>query len=76
MSSGCMARTQRAPSRAQIFRGNSSSAGKPIWNGRIDCGRKPIDEVAVSGAGGATVAGVRGLRPGVTMVPAWPRAWI
>ena len=37
---GCMARTQRAPRRAQIFRGNASRAGKPIWNGRIESGRK------------------------------------
>ena len=35
-----MARTHRAPSRAQIFRGNTSSAGRPIWNGRIESGRK------------------------------------
>ena len=35
-----MARTHRAPSLAQIFRGNASRAGKPIWNGRIESGRK------------------------------------
>ena len=40
MSEGCMARTHRAPRRAQIFRGNTSRAGKPIWNGRIESGRK------------------------------------
>ena len=41
MSDGCMARTHRAPRRAQIFRGNASRAGKPIWNGKIESGRKP-----------------------------------
>ena len=40
MSDGCIARTHRAPRRAQIFRGNTSRAGKPIWNGKIESGRK------------------------------------
>ena len=35
-----LARAARAPSRAQILRGNTSSAGRPIWNGRIESGRK------------------------------------
>ncbi len=74
MSDGCMARTHRAPRRAQIFRGNTSRAGKPIWNGKIESGRKPAAAMTLLDGGIGLATGVRGLRPGVTMVPAWPRA--
>ena len=55
MSDGCMARTQRAPRRAQIFRGNTSRAGKPIWNGRIEIRTKTgrgnaADRIGASGS--------------------------
>ena len=76
MSAGCMARTQRAPRRAQILRGKASSAGNPIWNGRIESGRKLTDGAPLPDCGSGLAIGVRGFRPGVTMVPAWPRAWI
>ncbi len=76
MSAGCMARPHRAPRRAQIFRGNTSRAGNPIWNGKIDSGRKLATAMPLLGEGTALATGVRGLRPGVTMVPAWPRAWM
>jgi hypothetical protein len=71
-----MARTHRAPSRAQILRGNRSRAGRPIWNGRIDSGRKLAGAGPASGRGGGLGSGDPGLRSGVTMVPAWPRAWM
>ena len=74
MSDGCMARTHRAPSRAQIFRGNASRAGRPIWNGKIESGRKLVAAMPLSDRGVGLATGVRGLRSGVTMVPAWPRA--
>ena len=51
MSDGCMARTHRAPRRAQILRGNASRAGKPIWNGRIESGRKLVRGNAAVGPG-------------------------
>ena len=51
-----MARTHRAPRRAQIFRGNASRAGNPIWNGRIESGRNGRSSlsllVAASGCDG------------------------
>ena len=51
MSDGCMARTHRAPRRAQIFRGNISRAGKPIWNGKIESGRKLAAAMLAIGLG-------------------------
>ena len=51
MSDGCMARTHRAPRRAQIFRGNTSSAGKPIWNGKIELWTKTSRRSVAIGLG-------------------------
>ena len=73
MSEGCIARAHRAPSRAQILRGNMSSAGRPIWNGRIDSGRKLVGEMLL-GRHGLSATGAGGLSPGVTIDPACPRA--
>ncbi len=76
MSAGCMARMHRAPRRAQIFRGNASKAGKPIWNGRIESGRKLSASMSLATVGIVLATDVRAGRSGDTMVPAWPRAWM
>ena len=73
MSAACVARIARAASAAHTLRGNASSAGSPIWNGRWNGAGDPARSAAGSAglADGAT--GAWRVNAGETMVPAWPR---
>jgi hypothetical protein len=68
-----VARTARAASRAQTLRGKASSAGRPIWNGRLDEVGEPASARTGSGCGAAVATAACVTSAGVTMVPAWPR---
>ena len=66
--------------RNQTFVCQNCGAASARWQGKCEaCGEwnSMVEEGdGLAGLGGVAATSVRGLRPGVTIVPAWPRASI